>query len=161
MPSALPRIAFICTGNAGRSQIAAALARVALGGKAEVVSAGVAPWPHLHCMTAPTLARRHIVVQNERPKPVSEVAGGGLSLVVSIGDPAYAKLPRTLPGQPLWVHWDITDPADADGTPDSAAAFEQAARQIEQRLPEVLALLPELAAPPHAADAPIRFLYRG
>lgn len=112
-------------------------------------------------MTAPTLGRREIVLENERPKPVSDIAPGGLSLVVSIGDPAYEKLPRTLPGGPLWVHWDISDPADADGTTGSAAAFEHAAQQIERRLPELQTLLSRLSAPSDSADAPIQFIQRG
>lgn len=138
--------------------MAAALARRAMGDVAEVVSAGVEPWPHLHRMTRPTLLRRGIELDaREHPKPVAAICDRGLALVVTIGDPARDKLPRALPGGPLWVHWDINDPADADPTPDqSEAAFERAASEIEARLPDILRLARTLTTPPNPAVSPVR-----
>ena len=49
---------FVCTGNAGRSQIAQAMARRRFGDRMTVESAGVAPWDHLHPMAVKVMTER-------------------------------------------------------------------------------------------------------
>jgi protein-tyrosine-phosphatase len=101
-------------------------------------------------MTKPTLARRGLDVGNEHPKPVSAVCDRAIELVITIGDVAERELPCELPGGPRWIHWNISDPADFDGTPQSAGAFEEAAKAIEQNLPEIRRLVATLT--PAASD---------
>lgn len=151
-----PRIVFVCTGNAGRSQMAAAMLRHAIGDAVEVRSAGVRPWPHLHPMTKPTLDRRGLNVGDEHPKGVPAVCDRAIDLVITIGDIAERELPRELPGGPLWIHWNIPDPADFDGTPQSADAFEETAKAIEQNLPEIRRLIGTLAPSGSNRVQPIR-----
>jgi len=139
---------FVCTGNAGRSQMAQALFGRRMGDAVRLESAGVDPWPHLHPMAVATMAEQGISLDGHYPKPVAAVAGREFDLVVTIGDPARALLPRGPFSATYWAHWDIGDPADADGTPDSQATFRATARMIEERLPELerrLAGLPRLS----------------
>ncbi len=132
-----PSVLFVCTGNAGRSQMAQALFRKLAGGEAEVESAGVAPWDRLHPMAVKVMGARGIGLDGHRPKSVSSVADRGFDCVVTIGGPARARLPKEPFSSAFWMHWDIADPADADGTPDSEAAFRKASAAIEARLPEL------------------------
>lgn len=132
------RIVFVCTGNAGRSQIASALCE-RMGGAAVVVrSAGVEPWENLHPMAVKLLTERGIDMTGRYPKPVSAVLDKVNDIFVTMGDPARSKLPRPMPGDPLIIHWDISDPADADGTPDSEPVFRRTMERIEARLPTLL-----------------------
>ena len=128
------RILFVCTGNAGRSQIAQAIVRARWGRGAQVESAGVEPWDHLHPMALQVMAERGLDCAGQHPKHVRSVMDRPFDVVVTIGTPARTLLPSSLPGSPRIVHWDIDDPADADGTPDVAAMFRRAANAIEARL---------------------------
>lgn len=132
-------IVFVCTGNAGRSQIAAALCESLGNSEVVVRSAGVEHWADLHPMAVKLLAERGISVEGKYPKPVSAVLDKVNDIIVTIGDPAKNKLPRPMPGHPTIIHWDISDPADADGTSDSESVFRKTMTMIESRLPELLA----------------------
>lgn len=134
-----PRILFVCTGNAGRSQIAAALCERLAGTSAVCLSAGVQPWDNLHPMAARLLSERGVSLAGRFPKPVSATLTQVIDVVVTIGDPAKNLLPRPMPGEPLILHWDISDPADADGTDQSEPVFRRTMAAIEARLPELLA----------------------
>lgn len=133
-------VLFVCTGNAGRSQIAAALFHRAAPDGVAVTSAGVDPWEHVHPMAARILAERDIDISRRRPRHVRDVAREAFDIVVTIGDRARDETPD-MPGLPLRIHWDIGDPADADGTPDSEAVFRRTLDAIEERLPELVMLL--------------------
>ncbi len=130
-----PSVLFVCTGNAGRSQMAQTLFRELVGGEAHVESAGVAPWGRLHPMAVKLMGERGIGLEGQHPKPVSEVMDRAFDFVVTLGDPARARLSKGPFTSAYWMHWDIPDPADADGTPGSEAAFRTAAGAIEARLP--------------------------
>jgi len=131
-------ILFVCTGNAGRSQMAEALCRQLAGDSVVVESAGVEPWDHLHPMAVKLMAERGLNLSDHYPKGVRAVRDRAFDLVVTIGEPARMKTPLDLPGDPNRIHWDISDPADADGTDDCERVFRRAAEAIEQRLPKLL-----------------------
>lgn len=97
-------------------------------------------------MAVKLLTQRGIDLTGRHPKPVSAVLDAVNDLVVTIGDPAKNKLPRPMPGHPTIIHWDIADPADADGTPDSERVFRNAMEMIEARLPDLLMLAEALTS---------------
>jgi protein-tyrosine-phosphatase len=136
-PTRLPRILFVCTGNAGRSQLAAAFFSRLAGPGITVLSAGVAPWPHLHPEAVKRLLAAGFSTDGLHPKSALTFAGTPLDYIVTIGDRARDELPR-MAGTPVIIHWDIDDPADADGTGREEQAFRQTLARIEERLPVLL-----------------------
>lgn len=146
MPTRSPSVLFVCTGNAGRSQIARALLEQQMGAAVQVDSAGVAPWPALHPMAVRLLEERGLHLQGRQPKSVHTVIDHDFDLLVSIGTPALRGVPRTISSGAHWIHWDIHDPADADGTDQSEAVFRRTITAMEARLPALRAALQLLAS---------------
>ena len=134
-------VLFVCTGNAGRSQIAQAMARRRFGDRVHVESAGVEPWDHLHPMAVVVMTDRGLDFSGQRAKGVAAVRDQSFDVVVTIGTPAKQQLPADLPGDPQRIHWPIDDPADADGTDRSEPVFRGAAELIEQRMADLADLL--------------------
>ena len=127
------KVLFVCTGNAGRSQMAEALCRLYYGDKIEPSSAGVDPWPHLHPMAVKLMAERGETFAGHFPKHVKTVCGEAFDLVVTIGDRALRESPAFF-GSPEKIHWPISDPADADGTPALEEVFRNSLKDVEQSL---------------------------
>jgi len=130
-------VLFVCTGNAGRSQMAQALFKGMAGDDVAVVSGGVEPWDHLHPMAVKLMAESGFDMAGQCPKHVQSFADTALDWVITIGAPARDKTPM-LPGNPRRIHWDISDPADADGTADSEPTFRRTRDRIVERLPGLL-----------------------
>ena len=128
-------ILFVCTGNAGRSQIAQALFGPL--SDAKVLSAGVEPWPDLHPVARRLLQERGIDTGGLHPKHVKVFADTPIDWVVTIGDRARSETP-SVGANPTRIHWDISDPADADGTGCEEAVFRATLKDIEERLPCLL-----------------------
>jgi len=131
------RILFVCTGNAGRSQIAQALFSAMAGDDATVLSAGVDPWQNLHPVARRLLGKIGVDTSKLYPKHVQSLADTPLDWIVTLGDRARTETPR-LGGNPSRVHWDIADPADADGTGREEAVFRETLTVIEDGLPPLL-----------------------
>lgn len=144
--ASIPRVLFVCTANAGRSPMAAALARERLSKRAVVESAGVEPWDHVHPMAQRVMAGRKINLDGHQPRSAASVRDGRYDLVVTLGEPARSNLPGTL-RQGRWVHWDVPDPADADGTDRSEATFRETVAHLESRMSEVATLIEQWQAP--------------
>ncbi|MCE9589728.1 MAG: TIM barrel protein [Planctomycetes bacterium] len=141
-----PRVLFVCTGNAGRSQMAQAILRAAAGDSVEIESAGVQPWAALHPVAQRVMAARGLDMAGQFPKSAKSLAGRRFDVIVTLGDPALRELPHDLTTMALWEHWDIADPADADGKPESQAVFERTADAIAARLPALRTLLGTIAS---------------
>lgn len=133
-------VLFVCTGNAGRSQIAEELFRRLAPAGTAVASAGVEPWRHVHAMAAALLSERGIDIHAKKPRHVRDRTSERFELIVTIGAPARDRTPEW-PGHPIRIHWDIADPADADGTTESMSAFRRALAEIERRLPALVDLM--------------------
>jgi len=148
-------VLFVCTGNAGRSQIAEELFRRLAPAETTVCSAGVEPWEHVHPVAARLLLERGIDIRRKKPRRVSDLVHEPFGLIVTIGAPARDRTPEWV-GQPVRVHWDIGDPADADGTPDSEATFRRTLHAIENRLESLDVRRSTRALPPGEAPAAYR-----
>ena len=140
MKKCRPTILFICTGNAGRSQMAEAMFRNRYGDKYNVISAGVEPWTSLHPMAMKLMEEDGISLEGHFPKHVRPFLEEDIDVAVTIGDRAEAETGAFRPGT-LRLHWPITDPADADGTADSEHVFRRTRLAIRERFPEITALL--------------------
>jgi sugar phosphate isomerase/epimerase/protein-tyrosine-phosphatase len=148
-----PSVLFVCTGNAGRSQMAEALLRAALGDAVEAESAGVAPWPALHPMALLLMGERGINLTGRRPRDVRSVADRAFDLVVTIGQEALRRTPE-LPGVPRRIHWAFADPAEPEGGSGAEAAFRRALALIENSMGEVTALLARMRPADRLRHAP-------
>src|SRR5262249_30650486 len=67
-----PELLFVCVRNAGRSQLAAALARVLSGGRVHASTAGSSPHDHLDPGVIAALAEVGIDVGEEVPNPLTD-----------------------------------------------------------------------------------------
>lgn len=123
------RVLFVCTHNAARSQIAAALWRGRTGRPAQ--SAGSAPARSIHPLAVAVAGSRGVDLSGEVPHGFDEVAVMP-DLVVTVCDRASeGGVPFTAVPQ---LHWSIGDPI-ADGRP---AAFARAYNDVAERI-ELLA----------------------
>jgi len=115
------RIAFLCSQNSARSQLAESFWRTV--SDIPVISAGTHPAPRVHPRAVTTGRRHGLDLTAARPRLAADVLGGD-ELVIAVCDQAYEYLDT----QP-W-HWSIPDPA----TSDDNEAFERAYDDITGRI---------------------------
>lgn len=137
------KILFVCTNNAGRSQMAEAMFRKRCGDKFEIFSAGVEPWDDLHPMTVKLMNEEGLDVTGYYPQHVKEYLNDKIAVVITIGDRAKAESGHFRAG-PIRTHWPINDPAGADGTTDSEKVFRSTRQIILDHFPELLAIVESL-----------------
>lgn len=138
------RVLFVCTGNSGRSPMAAALLRHRAGHRVQAASAGTQPRP-LHPAAAAVLRDRYrIDIGGHRPTHVATVAGTRFDYVISLCDRAREAVPE-FAGSPRRVHWSLPDPAAGAASPRAAyAAFDRLATDLTTRIGH---LLPAVTSP--------------
>ena len=132
----IPEVLFVCTHNAGRSQMAAALLDHQAAGRVRVTSAGSQPADQLNPAVVAAMAEIGLDISREFPKPLStdKVQAADVVITMGCGDacPIY-------PGK-RYRDWDLPDPAGLD-----LAAVRPIRDEIDRRVRQLLA---ELAAPP-------------
>ena len=135
------RVLFVCTGNSGRSPMAAALLRHSGGHRVRAASAGTRPRP-LHPAAAAVLRDRYRVdISGHHPTHVSEVASTPFDCVISLCDKAREECPQ-FAGAPRRVHWSLPDPAAGAASPRAAyASFERLATELTTRIHYLLPAL--------------------
>ena len=110
LPRTRPGLLFICVQNAGRSQMAAALARHVSEGGVEVMSAGSDPAAAIDGNVVTAMSELGIVMEFEFPKPLTDDVVRGADVVVTLGcDDACPVL-----SGPRYLDWHIADPAGRD-----------------------------------------------
>lgn len=106
------KIAFICTGNSARSQIAEGFARHfarEMGKDVEVYSAGSQPAGYVHKLAIEVMKEVGIDISHHRSKSLEEIPLSDLDLVITLCDSAKNECP-VVPGAKT-EHWGIPDPA--------------------------------------------------
>jgi arsenate reductase len=102
-----PEVLFLCTHNAGRSQMAAAFLRRAGGGRVVVTSAGSEPAERLNPAVVSALAEVGLDITAERPRRLVDEMARSADLIVTMGCgdscPVY-------PGK-RYLDWELPDPA--------------------------------------------------
>jgi arsenate reductase (thioredoxin) len=129
----IPVVLFVCTHNAGRSQMAAALLDHLAAGRVRVTSAGSQPADQLNAAVVRAMAEIGLDISREFPKPLTadRVQAADVVITMGCGDtcPVY-------PGR-RYLDWDLPDPAGLD-----LAAVRPIRDEIRRR---VAALLDEMA----------------
>jgi arsenate reductase (thioredoxin) len=131
-----PEVLFVCTHNAGRSQMAAALLDREAAGRVRVASAGSQPASQLNPAVVQAMAEIGLDISREFPKRLTtgQVQAADIVITMGCGDacPVY-------PGK-RYLGWDLPDPAGLD-----LAAVRPIRDEIQIR---VAALVNELAHRP-------------
>ena len=103
----IPEVLFVCTHNAGRSQMAAALLARDAAGRVRVTSAGSQPASQLNPAVVEAMAEIGLDISGEYPKPLTgdKVRAADVVITMGCGDacPVY-------PGK-RYEDWDLPDPA--------------------------------------------------
>ena len=125
----IPEVLFVCTHNAGRSQIAAALLDHQADGRVHVTSAGSQPADQLNPAVVQAMAEIGLDISREFPRPLTDdkVRAADVVITMGCGDacPIY-------PGK-RYLDWDLPDPAGLD-----LAAVRQIRDDIAQRIQHLL-----------------------
>ncbi|WP_114907613.1 low molecular weight phosphatase family protein [Ornithinimicrobium murale] len=103
----VPELLFVCVHNAGRSQLAAALAAHLAPGKVHVRSAGSQPTGELNPAVVEVLAERGITLTDAYPKPLSGDVVRAADVIITMGCGDACPI---LPGK-RYLDWDVADPA--------------------------------------------------
>ncbi len=102
-----PEVLFVCTHNAGRSQMAAALLHSRSEGKVEVRSAGTEPADQINPAVVEAMKEIGLDLTTEFPKPLSDEVVRAADFVITMGCgdacPVY-------PGK-RYLDWELDDPA--------------------------------------------------
>lgn len=105
----VPELLFVCVHNAGRSQMAAALAESLAGGRIHVRTAGSRPAKEINAEVIEVLAERGIDLTEAYPKPLTDHAVRAADVIVTMGCgdacPIYAGK--------RYEDWDVADPNTA------------------------------------------------
>lgn len=109
------RILFLCTGNSCRSQMAEGLLRrLVPPGVAEVVSAGTDPKP-VHPVAVRAMAEIGVDISGQSSKSLDRFLGQEFDYAITLCNEAQQACPA-FPGAARHLHWNLPDPAAAQGT---------------------------------------------
>jgi arsenate reductase len=141
MPSERRRILFLCTGNAARSQMAEALARLDYGDLLVPVSAGSRPAGFVHPLASHAIEELGVSMDDARSKSAEEFQNEAFDLVVTVCDSAAADCP-TWPRARHLVNWSIEDPTFARVREEERdAAFRATRDELRHRIDSLMEAL--------------------
>jgi protein-tyrosine-phosphatase len=103
----VPEVLFMCTHNAGRSQMAAALLAREGGGAVRVTSAGSEPASQVNPAVAAAMAEIGVDISREIPKPLADGQAEAADIVISMG---CGDACPVFPGK-RYLTWELPDPA--------------------------------------------------
>jgi len=138
MPSAEPAVLFLCTHNAGRSQMAMGFFKYLAGARADVYSGGSEPADELHPAVVAAMAEKRIDITIEHPKRWTMDMLEAVDVVITMGCDDSCPV---LPGR-RYEDWILADPA---GQP--LEAIRPIRDEIEQRVRTLLDQLGVSAEP--------------
>jgi len=115
------RILFLCTGNSCRSQMAEGFLRHMAGDRFEVFSAGVKP-TQVNPLAIKVMAEAGIDISKHRSKSAMEFISQQFDYIITVCDNAKQTCP-VFPGKHEKIHWDLEDPAEAQGNEEERLSF--------------------------------------
>lgn len=105
-----PQVLFVCVGNGGKSQMAAALAEKYAGDRLQVHSAGTQPGTNLNQLSVEAIAEVGADMSTGRPKAVDPELLRAVDRVIILGRDAQLALPEDAPG--TLERWDTDEPSE-------------------------------------------------
>ena len=103
----IPEVLFVCTHNAGRSQMAAGLLDHLAGGRVHVGSAGSEPADRINPAVVTAMEEVGVDVSKELPKPLTDEVVRVADVVITMGCGDACPL---YPGK-RYLDWELDDPA--------------------------------------------------
>ena len=117
----MKKVLFLCTGNSCRSQMAEGFLRHMAGDRFEVFSAGVKP-TQVNLLAIKVMAEAGIDISKHRSKSAMEFIGQQFDYIITVCDNAKQTCP-VFPGKHEKIHWDLEDPAEAQGNEEERLSF--------------------------------------
>lgn len=130
-----PRVLFVCTHNAARSQMAEALLRKHAGDRFEVASAGFEP-TEVHPLTRAVLAEVGIDGSHLHAKGIHEfLAKVPVRHAIIVCAQAEEQCPKIYPFAGETLYWAFDDPGVLKGSPElQLAKFRRVRDEIDRRI---------------------------
>jgi arsenate reductase (thioredoxin) len=107
MPNTTPAVLFLCTHNAGRSQMAMGFFKHLAGDRASVYSGGSEPAAEVNPAAIAAMAEKGIDIAREVPKPWTDDTVQAVDVVVTMG---CGDACAYFPGK-RYDNWELSDPA--------------------------------------------------
>ena len=132
------KVAFVCTGNACRSQMAEGFARQLASPRLRVFSAGTSP-SAVNPLAVEVMAECGVDISRQASKSLDDLADHQpFDHVVTVCDHARQSCPH-LTGTTQTVHWPLDDPAAAVGDREEVlAVFRRVRDEIRERVSDFL-----------------------
>ena len=105
-----PEVLFVCTHNAGRSQMAAGLVKLRSDGRIHVRSAGSTPADELNPTVVAAMEELGVDMSEAFPKPLTDEVVKAADVVITMGCGDACPI---FPGK-RYEDWDLEDPAGKD-----------------------------------------------
>jgi len=131
-----PTVLFVCTHNAGRSQMAAGFLRQQAGDRIDVLSAGSEPADQINPSAVAVMKEKGIDISAATPRLLSESAVRMADVVITMGCGDACPI---FPGK-RYEDWDLVDPAGK-----SIEEVRPIRDEIERRVNGLIAELTTLA----------------
>jgi arsenate reductase len=137
----MKKIAFICTGNSARSQMAEGYGKyfAKLYGKdVEIYSAGSNPSGYVHPLAIKIMAEDGIDISQQYSKHINEIPINEVNYVITLCGDAAETCP-VVPGAKT-EHWGLPDPARVIGPTQDAKleAFRKIRDQIKEKVERLI-----------------------
>jgi len=137
-----PKVLFLCTGNAARSQMAEAFLKKYAGDRYEALSAGLDP-KGIHPFTVAVMEESGVKMDEHYSKPLKSYLGkANIQYLVTVCGHAEENCPYAfLRNSGEHLHWHFEDPAAADGTEaEKLQKFREIRDQIDRQVRQWLDL---------------------
>jgi len=136
----MKKIAFICTGNSARSQMAEGYGKyfAKLYGKdVEIYSAGSNPSGYVHPLAIKVMAEDGIDISQQYSKHIDEIPINEVNYVITLCGDAAETCP-VVPGAKT-EHWGLPDPAKVEGSEEEKLEFFRKVRdEIKRRVEKLI-----------------------
>lgn len=127
------KVLFLCTGNSVRSQMAEGFLKNLAGNRFEVFSAGSQPFG-LNPRAVKVMAEVGLDISGQKSKSVLQFIKHKFDYVITLCDQARQACP-IFPGEYQKLHWDLPDPAAAEGTEEEKlTAFRKIRDEIKEKI---------------------------
>ena len=131
----MKKVLFLCTGNSARSQMAEGFLKHMAVDRFEVYSAGVKPTA-VNPLAIKVMAEIGIDISKHKSKSVMEFIDQSFDYVITVCGNAQKTCP-VFPGEHEKIHWDLEDPAEAQGSEEERiVVFRKIRDEIRKKIEE-------------------------